>query len=127
MVAGNAVNNVTYDNNKGSCAQTTEGTANDLAWWQVDLGDTYLITGITIFNRQKHGKLTRQNTTLLANATFVFLHAIFAFNVGKTVFGTYESINIESKTKFKRYKIIIVLSFCLYNVCVKIGSLSGNT
>jgi len=71
MVAGNAVNNVTYDNNQGTCAQTTLGTTNDPAWWQVDLGDTYLITGIKIYNRQKHGKRTQKNTTLLSFASFV--------------------------------------------------------
>jgi len=73
MVAGNAVNNVTYDNNQGTCAQTTLGTTNDPAWWQVDLADTYLITGIKIYNRQKHGKHTRkkQNAAFLCQFRFL--------------------------------------------------------
>jgi len=125
MVAGNAVNNVTYDNDQGTCAQTTEGNTTNPAWWQVDLGDTYLITGINIFNRQKYGKLTRQNTTLLANATFVFVFTCyFAFNIGKMVFGIYESINIESK-KTSNYNCPVFLF--VQCMCIEIGSTSGNT
>jgi len=56
MVAGNAVNNDTYDTDLGFCAHTTEGTTENPAWWQVDLEDTYRITGIKIFNRRRHGK-----------------------------------------------------------------------
>ena len=75
MVAGNAVNNITLDENKATCAQTTLGTSDDPAWWQVDLEDTYHITGIKIYNRQKHGKLTLQNSTLLAYTRFGFVFA----------------------------------------------------
>ena len=54
MVAGNAVNNITLDEDRGTCAHTTEKNTANPAWWQVDLGDAYRITGIKIFNRQRH-------------------------------------------------------------------------
>lgn len=56
MVATNAVNNETSDNDMGTCAHTTEGNTTNPAWWQVDLGDAYRITGIKIYNRKKEGK-----------------------------------------------------------------------
>ena len=58
--AGSAVKAVDGDNsttNDGrTCAHTTEGTKESPAWWQVDLGDTYRITGIRIINRDRSCK-----------------------------------------------------------------------
>jgi len=38
------------------CSHTTKGNTDNPAWWQVDLGDTYRITGIRIYNRDPRGK-----------------------------------------------------------------------
>ena len=40
-------------NNARTCAHTTKGTVGKPAWWQVDLGDAYRITGIVIYNRER--------------------------------------------------------------------------
>ena len=59
MTADNAVNNETNDINNGDpriCSHTTWGSTTIPAWWQVDLDDTYRLTGIRIYNRQMHGK-----------------------------------------------------------------------
>jgi len=40
-------NNVTVE----VCSHTTQGTVQQPAWWQVDLGDAYRITGIKINNQ----------------------------------------------------------------------------
>jgi len=54
-VAANAVDgNLTMFADERTCAHTTEGTATAPAWWQVDLGDGYRITGIKIYNRQRN-------------------------------------------------------------------------
>jgi len=55
MWAGNAVNDVTFNDNIERCAHTTQGNTTYRAWWQVDLGDAYRITGIKIFNRKRDG------------------------------------------------------------------------
>ena len=39
------------------CAHTDWNTWDTEAWWRVDLGDTYKITGIKIYNRDRDGKL----------------------------------------------------------------------
>ena len=51
-----AVNGDTSYYNNGNCAHTTQGNTSDPAWWQVDLGETYQITGIRIHNRDRRGK-----------------------------------------------------------------------
>ena len=56
MTADKAVNNDTTNNNDGRCTHTTKGTTSNPAWWQVDLGDTYRITGIKIYNRDRDSK-----------------------------------------------------------------------
>lgn len=57
MAAGNAVNNKTNDIDQGNiCSHTTNGSITNPAWWQVDLRDTYRLTGIRIYNRKMHGK-----------------------------------------------------------------------
>ena len=41
----------------GVCANTNQGNTTHRAWWKVDLGDEYRVTGIKIFNRDKQRKL----------------------------------------------------------------------
>jgi len=43
--------NLSTVNDGRTCTHTTEGTTTYPAWWQVDLGDAYRITGIKIYNR----------------------------------------------------------------------------
>jgi len=43
--------------NASKCAHTEWNTWNTEAWWSVDLGDTYKITGIKIYNRERNSKL----------------------------------------------------------------------
>jgi len=38
-------------NNGKTCTHTTQGNASSPGWWRVDLGDSYRITGINIYNR----------------------------------------------------------------------------
>jgi len=47
--------NLMQINDGKTCTQTSKGTVENPAWWQVDLGDTYRITGIKIYNRQWEG------------------------------------------------------------------------
>jgi len=54
QVVGQAVDGDLSTVNDGrACAHTTLGTTTSPAWWQVDLGDTYRITGIKIYNRNR--------------------------------------------------------------------------
>ena len=39
------------------CAHTEWNTWNTAAWWRVDLGDSYKITGIKIYNRDRDSML----------------------------------------------------------------------
>ena len=56
-IAGLAVDgNLAVSNNGATCAHTTQGNTSYRAWWQVDLGDAYRITGIKIINRERHSK-----------------------------------------------------------------------
>ena len=57
QTADKAVDGNTTNKNDGRCAHTTEGNTTTRAWWQVDLGDTYRITGVKIYNRDKSGRL----------------------------------------------------------------------
>ena len=41
----------------GKCAGTDVGSVTNRAWWRVDLGQTYMIQGIRIVNRNKGGKM----------------------------------------------------------------------
>jgi len=56
MVATNAVKNETFDIDTGTCAHTTAGNTTNPAWWQIDLGNAYQLTGMKIYNRKKEGK-----------------------------------------------------------------------
>jgi len=47
--------NTSTKDDGATCAHTTQGNVSHPAWWQVDLGTTYRITGIKIINRQKSG------------------------------------------------------------------------
>jgi len=40
-----------------NCAHTDWSSSTYEAWWKVDLGDLYTITGIKIYNRNRHGEL----------------------------------------------------------------------
>jgi len=40
----------------GVCAHTGQGNATHRAWWTVDLGDEYRVTGIKIVNRDLNSK-----------------------------------------------------------------------
>jgi len=51
-----AVDGHTDYNNDGNCAHTTQGNNDYPAWWQVDLGDTYRVKGIRIYNRDQRSK-----------------------------------------------------------------------
>jgi len=56
-VAGLAVDgNLAVSNKEETCAHTTQGNTSYRAWWQVDLGDAYRITGIKIINRERKRK-----------------------------------------------------------------------
>ena len=61
--------NLAQINNGITCAHTTKGTVQQPAWWQVDLGNAYRITGITIYNREQDCKciLDDHNTNVLIN------------------------------------------------------------
>ena len=51
-----AVDGDTSDNVDGSmCAHTDRRTSSNPAWWRVDLKAHYNLTGIKIYNRNKHG------------------------------------------------------------------------
>jgi len=56
----NAVNgNTTNSGLNNLCAQTDwNNTGATEAWWRVDLGDTFKLTGIKIYNRDRKRKLT---------------------------------------------------------------------
>ena len=43
--------NLKTSNDGATCTHTTNGSVEQPAWWQVDLGDAYRITGIVIYNR----------------------------------------------------------------------------
>ena len=45
--------NLNTTNDGVTCAHTSKGSIEQPAWWQVDLGDAYRITGIVIYNRIK--------------------------------------------------------------------------
>jgi len=42
--------------NASECAHTDQGNVTDRAWWSVDLGDVYRVTGIKIVNRDNKRK-----------------------------------------------------------------------
>ena len=51
-----AVDGDTSNHVDGSmCAHTSRGTPSNPAWWRVDLEAHFNLTGITIYNRKKHG------------------------------------------------------------------------
>jgi len=56
--AGNAVDGDTSVDVRAldRCAYTRQGTKTHPAWWNVDLGTTYAITGLKIYNIDRHGK-----------------------------------------------------------------------
>ena len=44
--------NVNQDLSAGSCAHPLDNTGSpDTAWWEVDLGDEYVIQSVTIYDR----------------------------------------------------------------------------
>jgi len=53
--------------NATDCAHTQQGNMTDRAWWTVDLGDEYRVTGIKIFNRDKKRKFEDDYSLLLFN------------------------------------------------------------
>ena len=53
--------------NVTDCANTDQGNMTDRAWWTVDLGDEYRVTGIKIFNRDKQRKFVNDYSLLLFN------------------------------------------------------------
>ncbi|WAR24621.1 FUCL6-like protein, partial [Mya arenaria] len=44
--------NESHSADSGACAHTTEGNDTYKAWWKLDLGQPYWISGIKIFNRE---------------------------------------------------------------------------
>jgi len=56
----------------GVCAHTNQGNTTDLAWWSVDLGDEYRVTGIKIFNRDKKRKLKDTYVSNVIQCNFKF-------------------------------------------------------
>ena len=56
-------------NTKGNCAHTTVGSP---AWWKVDLGKRFLVTGLKLFNRAR-------GCTYLRNFLFIIhlVNAVF--------------------------------------------------
>jgi len=53
----NAVNGDTTNTlDVSKCAHTDWNSSITEAWWRVDLGDTYKITGIKIYNRDRNSK-----------------------------------------------------------------------
>jgi len=55
--ASKAVDGDTRNFDSGNmCAHTKQGTQWVPAWWSVDLGDTFNLTGIMIYNRNQHGE-----------------------------------------------------------------------
>jgi len=57
-ISGNAVNgNTTNTHIASQCAHTEWNSSITEAWWRVDLGDAYKITGIKIYNRNQECKI----------------------------------------------------------------------
>ena len=57
FTATNAVDGNTGPWSSATCSHTTPGSAENPAWWRVDLGEPYRISGIKIYNRERVGKL----------------------------------------------------------------------
>jgi len=49
--------NTDYSLNALICAYTDWNISDTKAWWKVDIGDEYKITGIKIYNRDRHREL----------------------------------------------------------------------
>jgi len=68
-----AVDGVTEHSGRGGvCAHTEQGNVTDRAWWTVDLGDEYRVTGIKIFNRNQQRKFKDDysSNVILSYCTF---------------------------------------------------------
>ena len=50
QVASRAVDGVAIHNDANHCAHPDTRTGKSIAWWEVDLGDIYVIDSITIVN-----------------------------------------------------------------------------
>jgi len=51
-----AVDGASAYNNDDFCSYTTQGNTDNPAWWQVDLGDTYRVKVIRIYNMDPSGR-----------------------------------------------------------------------
>ena len=54
----------------GACAQTTHSSH---SWWRVDLGRSYLLTGMKIYNRERGSTFVVCLCVYLFNCLFVFV------------------------------------------------------
>jgi len=58
MISSNAVNGEAVNTNFAyHCAHTEWNSSFTEAWWRVDLGEAYNLTGIKIYNRNRVGNL----------------------------------------------------------------------